>query len=341
MRPLVILIFALSTLTGCTATKLGNSIVDQTATLTNLQYQQVLGNLARLHSDPWALPSQVILHDGSAQIQDNRAVNATLFLDAHNNLPPSLTGSRTVVEQWGVRPVTDDTELRLLRLAYQRALGISVSLLSEGNFVNDLAHELKKQIPWPETPYYIPRDGEKQREGRFTEDLPLPGVAPLPFHANPDEQKAHDEQILSEITSAIHDRKIVSTYFNRMVINTLSDYIILPSEQFRGLSDLKPEETQSGDIIVSASAREVRRQVKDIEDDLQKIGPGWVHFGSRPPKTACYVGSYNGLYAWVNPDGRRQLADFTLTVLNFCDLIKENAILTSPGGPRFTPTPGR
>ena len=49
-------------------------------------------------------------------------------------------------------PVTDDTELRILRVAYRRALGYEEDLSNENNekgneLANDLAHELKKQTP--------------------------------------------------------------------------------------------------------------------------------------------------------------------------------------------------
>ena len=93
--------------------------------------------------------------------------------------------------------------------------------------------------------------------------------------------------------------------------------------------------------IVSASAKEVRRQVKQVEDDLLKIHGGWVQFGRKAPKNVKYLGKHNHTYAWVCEAGYNDLANLTLTVLNFSDLIKERSILTVPGGPRFTPTPAR
>ena len=135
---------------GCTSSRLRKSVVTQAGTLTELQYEQVLGNLAMLHDNPTALPSMVNIRDGSSQIQDLGSATATLFLDAHNNLPPNIAGSRTVVQQWGLRPVADDTELKLIRLAYQRALGSNVSLQFDHDFANDLAHELKNQIAQPD-----------------------------------------------------------------------------------------------------------------------------------------------------------------------------------------------
>ena len=61
------------------------------------------------------------------------------------NTLPQLFGSRTVVVQWGMTPVIDAIELRLLRIAYRRALGSTE--MPEPEFVNELAHELKNQLP--------------------------------------------------------------------------------------------------------------------------------------------------------------------------------------------------
>jgi hypothetical protein len=87
-------------------------------------------------------------------------------------------------------------------------------------------------------------------------------------------------------------------------------------------------------------AREARRQVKEINKDLSSIQTGWFGVGRKHdiPRNACYVGRFRDRYAWVCPDGCRDLADFTLKVLSFSSLLKEQSILTIPGGgPRFTP----
>jgi hypothetical protein len=48
------------------------------------------------------------------------------------------------VAQWGMAPVIDATELRLLRLAYRRALGVPE--MPSPKFLDELAHELKDQF---------------------------------------------------------------------------------------------------------------------------------------------------------------------------------------------------
>jgi hypothetical protein len=143
-RLLLILPFLL---TGCTTTKLRTSTVSQAGSLAELQYQQVLNNLAMFCSNPDIMPSLVNLKDGSAQIAD--VGSASYLGDWHRAFGshPTVLGSRTVVEQWSVSPVTDDNELELLQLAYKRAVGIDRSLQDHIDLANDIAHELVKQLP--------------------------------------------------------------------------------------------------------------------------------------------------------------------------------------------------
>src|SRR5262249_404302 len=134
-------------LPGCTSLRLQQSITSQATTLAELHYQQVLNNLAMFSKNPYMLPSHVTIREGSAQIQDSGAVTAT---SAFGRNPahlatgsPGLSGSRTVVEQWGVSPVTGGIALRLIQLAYQRALGMPV--LMDLDLSNDLARDLSAQ----------------------------------------------------------------------------------------------------------------------------------------------------------------------------------------------------
>lgn len=99
------------------------------------------------YANPAAIPFHVTLHDGSAQISDFGNGFATFNILDSNKLfsaIPGISGSRTVVEQWSLQPVTDDTALKLLQRAYHCALGRPDPF--DPDFANDLANELKKQI---------------------------------------------------------------------------------------------------------------------------------------------------------------------------------------------------
>ena len=93
--------------------------------------------------------------------------------------------------------------------------------------------------------------------------------------------------------------------------------------------------------FVTPDAAEVRRQVKEVQKDLLEIHPGWYGVGRRRdvPRDACYVGHHGDVYVWVCPAGREDLAEFTIHILSFASLIKDNQVLTVPG-PRFTPASG-
>jgi hypothetical protein len=92
---------------------------------------------------------------------------------------------------------------------------------------------------------------------------------------------------------------------------------------------------------VTPLAAEVRRQVKDGQSDLLKIGPGWYGRGRKKdvPKDVCCVGHYRDCYVWVTEHGVEELTQFTLKILIFSSLVKESTIFSVPG-PRFTPASG-
>jgi hypothetical protein len=134
----------LACLTGCTASRLCQRTVHQGATLTELQYHQVLSNLALFAKNPSALPWHVNLREGTTQIADSVTAGALVDLGPPAATQPQLFGSRTAVAQWGVSPVIDATELRLLRIAYRRAHGAPD--MPSPEFLDELAHELKDQF---------------------------------------------------------------------------------------------------------------------------------------------------------------------------------------------------
>ena len=109
---------------GCANIQLKLSTLRSASTLTDLQYQQVLDNLAMYCEDPTALPWHVNLQNGAVQIADAGSVGTIAQTDLSHAFTwsPYFTGTRSIVTQWSTIPVTDDATLRLLRLAYQIAV---------------------------------------------------------------------------------------------------------------------------------------------------------------------------------------------------------------------------
>src|SRR4051794_37512645 len=140
----IIFIIGLTCATGCTTGRLRQRTINQGSTLPELQYQQVLDNLARFATNPSALPWHVNLREGTTQVTDSLSGGAAVDIGPPVAWFPQLFGSRTAVAQWGMSPVIDATELRLLRIAYRRAHGSPDMPTPE--LLDELAHELKDQF---------------------------------------------------------------------------------------------------------------------------------------------------------------------------------------------------
>ena len=70
MRRALLLLGLLSTLSGCTHMALQKDTVRTTNTLTDLQFQQVLDNVARFHDNPDTVPSFAVATAGTVSILD-------------------------------------------------------------------------------------------------------------------------------------------------------------------------------------------------------------------------------------------------------------------------------
>src|SRR6516162_4729530 len=140
----ILFILGLTCFTGCTSSRLRQRTINQGSTLPELQYQQVLDNLALFATHPGSLPWHVNLREGTSQLTDSLSGGAALDLGPPVTWFPQLLGSRTAVAQWGMSPVIDATELRLLRIAYRRALGVPD--MPSAKFLVELANELKDQF---------------------------------------------------------------------------------------------------------------------------------------------------------------------------------------------------
>jgi hypothetical protein len=133
MRRAVLLSVLISTLSGCaTHLALRNDTVRTTNTLTDLQYQQILDNVARFHDDPDTVPSFAVATAGTVSIADQQSAGVsptysptlTFQQQGGGALPIlsllfPLTAQRAVTENWSLTPITDADNLRRLRCAYR------------------------------------------------------------------------------------------------------------------------------------------------------------------------------------------------------------------------------
>ncbi|MGO9463463.1 MAG: hypothetical protein ACLQIB_00620 [Isosphaeraceae bacterium] len=137
--------------TGCTDAQLRITTLNQHATLTDLHYQMVLRNLAVFANNPDVIPWHTSITSGTAQVADAETARMAplwnFYYIVKNNLnqvAPSVSGSRTVVQQWSTNPIVYSDALRLLQFAYRRAHGIDE--MPDDKLMDDVAHDIKKQI---------------------------------------------------------------------------------------------------------------------------------------------------------------------------------------------------
>jgi hypothetical protein len=133
VRRAALFIGLLSTLGGCTHIALQKDTVRTTNTLADLQYQQVLDNLARFQHDPDTLPSFAVTTAGTVSILDTTGAGVSPTYSPTLTFAQQGAGSgleilsllfpftvqRAVTENWSLTPITDADNLRRLRCAYR------------------------------------------------------------------------------------------------------------------------------------------------------------------------------------------------------------------------------
>lgn len=133
MRAWMPVLAALLATSGCqTHLALRDSTLRTTGSLTDVNYQQVLDNVARFVANPSSLPSVAVINAGTVTVADQKSYNASAtysptltFAQQGGGALPILTllfnpsGQRNVTENWSLAPVTDIDNLRRIRCAFQ------------------------------------------------------------------------------------------------------------------------------------------------------------------------------------------------------------------------------
>jgi hypothetical protein len=133
MRAGALFLAILPVFAGCqTHHALATNTVCTTDTLTDLNYQQVMDNMARFVHNPSSMPSIAIISAGTVTVGDQKSINGNatyaptlaFFQQQGAGMPIVNTllnpsASRTVTENWSMMPVTDIDNLRRIRCAFQ------------------------------------------------------------------------------------------------------------------------------------------------------------------------------------------------------------------------------
>jgi hypothetical protein len=303
MWKLGLVILSVLAFSGCANVQLKVSTLRSASTLTELQYQQVLDNLAMYCDDPTALPWHVNLQNGAVQIADAGSLGTIAQTDLSHAFTwsPYFTGTRSIVTQWSTNPVTDDTTLRLLRLAYQIAISYRAERDLDPDLALDLAHNLKNQTA---------TNADISLDTNLFDSI----------------LKTYDPIDSKDLT------KLLKQYDEARdsILDTNDQDFLAPGDRTKYL-------------FRTALAREVARQVDDVKDQYKNIPTGWFGSGKKRdvPRDACFVGHYGNCYTWVCPEHRSELAEFTLTILNLASVVKPTQVIAAPSGVAFSPGSAR
>jgi hypothetical protein len=109
---------------GCMKEQLRQTAARTTSTVSDLQYQQVMDNLARIASNPGYLPYLAIAGQGSVQVTDSGA--SGLNLDTKAGLLTvgsfSVGGARDVTGTWNLGTITSPEKLHQMQVLYLNVL---------------------------------------------------------------------------------------------------------------------------------------------------------------------------------------------------------------------------
>jgi hypothetical protein len=133
MRAGALFLVILPVFAGCQTHRfLRNKTVCTTDTLADLNYQQIMDNLARFVHNPSSMPSIAIISAGTVTVGDQKSINANATYAPTLTFPQQMgagmpivntlfnpSASRTVTENWSMMPVTDIDNLRRIRCAFQ------------------------------------------------------------------------------------------------------------------------------------------------------------------------------------------------------------------------------
>lgn len=132
MRLSLLVALAVPLFAGCqTHLALRDDTVCTSGTLTDLNYQQVLNNVAMFVHQPSAMPSLAVVNSGTVTVADQKTINASAAYAPTLTSPQQAGGQpivnlianpssqRNVTENWSLLPVTDVDNLRRIRCAFQ------------------------------------------------------------------------------------------------------------------------------------------------------------------------------------------------------------------------------
>jgi hypothetical protein len=114
----------LSSTSGCMSQQLRYTTQQTVSALPDLQYQQVVDNLAKLAANPGVLPYLAVVGQGSVQVTDNGSSLVGLNSPANLLAPTSVSlgATRNITGTWSLGTITSPDKIRSMQSVYLHAI---------------------------------------------------------------------------------------------------------------------------------------------------------------------------------------------------------------------------
>ncbi len=325
---------------GCSHLALARRTVSQGSTLTDIQNQQVLDNLAMFACNPNAMAWHVKVTGGVVQVADAGQGLIGTNLGGPRVLSSNVNVARNVLGQWNVDPVNDPDEIGLLQIAYRKAID---PLDAEGA----IRREAYQKVCELASDFHI----TLSRAVAFDVLDSMRHDADVPKQARLDRLAGE----LGRLYRQIDELALTAEPYDP-ARNMVQGVAVPPKADF-----LREEVVRLLHEVCHSSIEQVQafhrpgRNVGLVEQAADKIEallalveehPGgepnpfsipWVHKGCKEdvPPCVCLVGHYCDCgcdcYAWIEPQDAGKFRDFVLIVLG---LVPPDAqdMVTGPTG---------
>ena len=325
---------------GCGALGLRRQAIVQGSTVADIQYKQVLDNLAAFSCNPDGLAWHVKVTGGVVQVADQGSGFLGANLGGPGALTPNLGLQRNVLNQWNLDPVIEADDLELLEIAYRKALN---PLDPDGSIKSDayekicdlangfhitLTHEVANELL------------ETMKQGAMGDKLArLERV-----HAELEKLYVEIDE-LSLTPQAFDQQKFLATggelpsksdFLKEEVIRLMHEVCHGSTEAIRAFH--RPG--RNAGLVEQAQDR-IEALIKLIDDpkegETNPFSVPWVCQGCKNevPPCACLVGRYRGCYGecyvWVDAEHAAQFRDFVLIILALAPPDAQDAVTTPSG----------
>ncbi|OAI41502.1 hypothetical protein AYO40_00265 [Planctomycetaceae bacterium SCGC AG-212-D15] len=299
-------------LSGCEAAQLRNKTVRQAATLSDLQYKQVLDNLAMFQADPGAMPFYLLTPAGVTTIQQTVTPSGSInwdytfigtlgrFAQHADKKSLALMLNQQDIGTWNTIPTYFPENLKVMQCAYRKAIG-HVNPDDEV-FLQAFFFPSKTVVTHGPTGTHIetttPTSYSVVNIPLAPEQLPAPKTSEPPKPPTDDAKDGKRSDAPNDPKK--DDKKPQPAPFPE--------------------TPAKPNQTTTGQGDVIAQALKAQ--------EYSALEPGWFHAGRLcdVPFKACYVGRYKRTYVWVMPGEVEHLTNFALAILDIATSAPEVSI---------------